>query len=194
MTLSEYIRLACGDATEGEQALSDGDIADVLAGAVLSPVSRNFIRAILESGARASVLNRAGWVELPLSALSPDHRKWGCGLGGWLDGLTDVYIGGGLHPLGENESINNLTGIVTLLADPGEGAAVSVRTYLVDLPRAVHDALMLIAGSESRLAIKAGAGGADVDLSGLAEALRRQAREVMGAAPVEIEQRGDYPH
>lgn len=193
MTLKDYIRLACGDGDENNPALSDSDIADVITAAILRPAQRQFIALALSSGARVTVLNHSGWAALALSALNRAGTVYGCGIGGFLDGMTDVYIGGELHELGEGDSVNNLTGIVSLAAAP-EGAEVSVTTYLVDLPRAVHDALLLIAGSESRLAIKAQASGVGADMTGLADELRRQAREVLGQPAVEFLSSGDYPH
>jgi len=192
MTLREYVRLACGDTEETAQALSDAEIDDILTGAAMNPTSNRFTELVQGCLAEINVLNRAGWVELALVQMDRDGKRFGCGLGGFLDEMTDVYFGSEYYPLAPGDSINNLTGIVDFAAAPS--ASVKVRTYLVDLKRAVHDALMMIAGSESRLAIKADAGGAGADLTKLAGEIRKQAKEVLGLPNVTIAGGEDYPH
>jgi hypothetical protein len=192
MTLKEYVRLQCGDNDSAAQALTDDEIHDLLIGAAVSPQSQRFGEIAQSCLTGIQVLNRAGWVELTLTQLDREGRKFGCGVGGWLDDMTDVYVGETYYPLAPGESVNDLTGVVEL-AEP-QTEKVSVRTYLVDLRKAVHDALLTIAGSESRLAIKADAGGAGADLTKVAAELRAQAKEVLGHPTVIFAGSKDYPH
>lgn len=192
MTLRDYIRLQCGDTELGAQTLSDAEIQDFLIGAVLNPNSPKFVELAQLCLTSIRVLNRAGWVELKLTAMDRAGVKFGCGIGGWLDEMTDAYVGDNYYSFDIGEGVNNLTGIVEFSAPPSE--TVYVRTYIVDLKRAVHDALMAIAGNEARLAVRAEAAGVGADLTKLAGELRAQAKEALGNPIVKVTCSGEYPH
>ena len=112
MTLKDYIRLQCGDNDETAQALKDDEIHDLLIGAAVNPNSQRFGEIAQSCLTGIRVLNRAGWVELTLTQLDREAVKFGCGIGGWLDEMTDVYVGDAYYPLAPTESVNNLTGVV----------------------------------------------------------------------------------
>lgn len=191
MTIRDYVRLAAGDTGE-EKALSDSELNDIIAAAVLSPNSMNMLRAVERTGGEVKFLNRIGWVEIKLSPLDSGKTKFGCGTGGFLDYATDVFIGGEACAPGESDEVNYVTGVLTF-AEPVE-AEVSVRTYLVDTGKAIHDALMTIAGSEARLAIRAGVAGNTLDLTLLASELRKQAKEALGGYGASMQCAMDFPH
>ncbi len=191
MTIKEYVRLASGD-TGAEKALTDSELNDIIAATVLAPQSAKMLRAIDKIGGEVQFLNRIGWVEIKLSPLNSEKTKFGCGIGGFLDYATDVIAGGEVYSPGEGDETNYVTGVLTF-AEPME-VRVSVRTYLVDTGKAIHDALMTIAGSEARLAIRAGVAGNMLDTTLLAIELRKQAKEALGVYDFEIPCAMDFPH
>lgn len=191
MTIKEYIRLASGDTGE-EHALTDAELSDIIAGAVISPTSARIPLIIEKLGAEAKFLNRTGWLELSLEPLDSAGVTFGCGVGGFLETATDVLVDGEVAETGEDGGVNHLTGVVTFAIPPG--GKVSVRTYLVDAGKALHNALMAIAGSEARLAIRAAAAGASLDTTALAGELRKQAREALGSHEARLWFPLDYPH
>ena len=139
MLLKEYIRLACGDTDIDAQALSDAEINDILNSAIIKPSDSRFVELAEKSQAGITVLNQAGWMSLDMFVLDQAGVKFGCGIGGFLEGMSDVYLDGAYHLLLQGESLNNLTGVLTLATPPAEGTEVVVRTYLIDMPQAVHD-------------------------------------------------------
>lgn len=191
MSIRDYVRLAAGDTGE-EKALSDSELNDIIVAAVLSPHSVKMSRVVERTCGEVKFLNRIGWVELMLSPFNSEKTKFGCGIGGFLDYATDVFVGDESYAPGEGDELNYVTGVLTF-AEPME-AKVSVRTYLVDTGKAIHDALMTIAGSEARLAIRMGIAGNTLDMTLLAGELRKQAKEAIGGYDASLPCAMDFPH
>jgi hypothetical protein len=191
MLLKEYVRKVIGDTDEDDRIFTDAELDTILKGAVVYPRSDFSDPLAIHRGAEVQT---SGSRKLTLSPRDARCAAYFSEIGGWLDSFTSVEVNGEAYALREGDAMDNVAGEVTFATPRAPMDKVVVRTFVVNVRRAIYEAMTAMAASESKLAVRASLDGFQFDLALLADSIRDQAKEYLGERDVPIADDFGYAH
>jgi len=191
MLLKEYLRKVIGDTDADGRIFTDAELDTILKCAIVYPPNDSRDPFAIH---RAVETGTGGWRKLTLSPRDGARTMYFSEVGGWLDSFTSVEVNGEAYALEPGDAIDHVAGEVTFATPRGASDVVAVRTFIVNVRRAIYEAMTAMAASEAKLAVRAGLDGFQLDLSLLADSIRAQAKEYLGELDVPITGDFGYPH
>lgn len=191
MLLKEYVRKVIGDTDVDDRIFTDAELDTILKCAIVYPPNDSRDPFTIHRGIATET---GGWRKLTLAPRDGTRRAYFSEVGGWLDSFTSVEVNGEAYALQEGDAMDNVAGELTFATPRAPSDVVVVRTFIVNVRRAIYEAMTAMAASESKLAVRANLDGFQLDLSLLADSIRAQAKEYLGELDVPITGDFGYPH